>query len=70
MSQALLNKLEKYEQTAYSGGFGEDWLIDVGEGFKFYIQECVDKNKRATIKGFAEKLEKMHNKTHPGRMED
>jgi len=42
VSQALLNKLEKYEQTAYNGGFREDWLIDVGEGSSFISRNVME----------------------------
>ena len=52
MSKKLLDKLEKYEQKAYDGGYGSDWLENIGEGFKFYIKDCVNKNLRPTIKGF------------------
>jgi hypothetical protein len=60
MSKRLLEKLEKYEQDAYDGEFGDAWLADVGEGFKFYIQDCVTKGKRPTIKGFEKYLDKKH----------
>jgi hypothetical protein len=63
MSKRLLEKLERYEQEAYDGHFGEDWLCDVGEGFKFYIKDCVIQNKRATIKGFENYLDKIHDGT-------
>ena len=52
MSKKLLDKLEGYEQQAYDGGYGSDWLESIGEGFKFYIQACVDKNIKPTVKGF------------------
>jgi len=52
MSKKLLDKLEKYERSAYAGGYGSDWLENIGEGFKRYISDCVDKNVRPTIKGF------------------
>lgn len=52
MSKKLLDKLEKYEQQAYNGGYGQDWLEQIGEGFKFYIRDCVNENKKPTIKGF------------------
>ena len=58
MSKALLNKLERYEQIAYDGGYGDEWIETVGEGFKFYIRDCVKKNERATIKGFEKYLDK------------
>lgn len=57
MSKKLLEKLEKYEQLAYDGGFGADWLEDVGEGFKFYIRDCVGSGVKATISGFAKYLD-------------
>ncbi len=58
MSKKLLEKLEEYEQIAYDGGFGDEWLEDVAEGFKFYIRDCVDSGGRATISGFAKYLDK------------
>lgn len=60
MSQRLLEKLERYEQDAYDGAFGCDWLESVGEGFKIYVEKCVRENKRATIKGFEKYLDDMH----------
>ena len=33
-------QLERYEQVAYEGGYGADWLADVGEGVKFYAMMC------------------------------
>jgi hypothetical protein len=48
----LLQKLEEYEQLAYDGHLGTDWLIEIGEGFKFYIKDCVNKNEKVTISGF------------------
>lgn len=62
MSEKLLEKLESYEQEAYNGGYGTDWLENVGEGFKFYIQECIDKNIRPTIKGFEKYIDGMARK--------
>lgn len=60
MSKALLDKLERYEADAYDGGFGQDWLEDVGEGFKFYIKDCVYTGRRATIAGFERYLDNLH----------
>ena len=59
MSKKLLDKLEKYEQEAYSGGYGSDWLEQIGEGFKFYIENCCGKNIRPTIKGFERYIDNM-----------
>ena len=59
MSKKLLDKLERYEQQAYNGGYGSDWLEEIGEGFKFYIKDCVDKNVKATIKEFEKYIDKL-----------
>lgn len=64
MSKKLLEKLERYEQDAYDGKFGCDWLESVGEGFKFYVQKCVHENKCPTIKGFEQYLDDMHKKAN------
>lgn len=53
----LLEKLETYEQIAYNGGYGDEWIESIGEGFKFYIQNCVNDNIRPTIKGFENYLD-------------
>lgn len=62
MSKKLLEKLEKYEQEAYDNGFGSDWLEQIGEGFKFYIQNCVEKDIRPTIKGFEKYIDNLYGK--------
>lgn len=63
MSKQLLEKLERYEESAYEGGFGADWLEQVGEGFKFYIAECVNSGSRATIAGFERYLDGLYKET-------
>lgn len=60
MSKKLLKKLEKYEQEAYNNGCGSDWLEKIGEGFKFYIQNCVEKDIRPTIKGFEKYIDDLY----------
>jgi len=62
MIKKLLDKLERYEQQAYDGGYGSDWLEKVGEEFKFYIQKCVDSNIKPTIKGFEKYIDNIANK--------
>ena len=52
-----LRLLESYEQYAYSGGFGEDWLVDVGEGFKFFVQFCDNAGITPTIPRFMRWIE-------------
>ena len=47
-----LTKLENYELQAYDGGFGSDWLEEVGEGLKLYINHCIENDESVTIEGF------------------
>ena len=49
--------LEAYENYAYRGGFGEDWLVDIGEGFKFFIQFCEESGIEPTIPRFMRWIE-------------
>lgn len=60
MSKQLLEKLEKYEEEAYEGGYGSDWLGSVGEGFKFYIEKCIDDGTKPSIKGFEKYIDTIH----------
>jgi hypothetical protein len=62
MSKRLLDKLEKYEQEAYDCAFGNDWLENVGEGFKFYIKYCVNNNVKPSIKGFERYIDDLADK--------
>ncbi len=54
-------KLEQWEQEAYNGGYGSDWLGEVGEGVKFYVMSCEAKGKRPTFTGLMNYLESMSN---------
>lgn len=58
-AEKLLEKLEAYEQIAYDGGFGEDWLVEIGEGFKFYVRDCIEQGKSVTMVGFIKKIDEM-----------
>lgn len=49
-------RLEQYEQAAYKGHYGTDWLEDVGEGVKFYAMACEMKGKRPTFAGLMKYL--------------
>ncbi|MEG0898352.1 MAG: hypothetical protein RSF40_01400 [Oscillospiraceae bacterium] len=60
MSKRLFEKLERYEQEAYEGGYGSDYLEAVGEGFKFYIQQCSMAGTRPTIIGFEKYIDGLH----------
>lgn len=51
-------QLERYEQVAYEGGYGADWLTDVGKGVKFYAMMCEERGKRPTFAGLMKYLDK------------
>lgn len=43
--------LQRWEDDAYNGGYGSDWLEEAGEGIKFYAMECAAKKTTPTFKG-------------------
>ena len=49
-------QLEAWEQAAYSGRYGSDWLEDVGAAVKFYAMECEAREKRPTFAGLMKYL--------------
>ncbi len=49
--------LEQWEQEAYEGEYGVDWLEEVGEGVKFYAMACETRGKRPTFAGLMKHLE-------------
>lgn len=51
--------LEKLENLAYSGGYGADWLEEVGENVKFYALLCESKGIRPTFSGLIRHLESL-----------
>lgn len=46
--------LQRYEDEAYEGKFGSDWLEEVGEAVKIYAMECASKRAIPTFKGLIE----------------
>lgn len=62
-AKRLLRKLEKYEQEAYDGAFGDEWLSDLGEGIKFYVENCVEQNKKMSINGLEKHIDGIYNGT-------
>lgn len=50
-------QLERYEQAAYAGKFGADWLEIVGEGVKFYAMMREAQGKRPTFAGLMKYLD-------------
>lgn len=55
----LIEKLERYENTAYDSRMGVDWLAEIGEGFKLYIKSCLESGQSATLDGFVEWIDKL-----------
>ena len=43
--------LEAWEQQAYDGGYGADWLEQVGESVRIYAMDCENDGKRPTFAG-------------------
>lgn len=62
MSKQLLSKLIRYEEEAYQGGYGSDWLESIGEGFRQYLEQCEERGERSTIKGFEQYIDLLHEK--------
>lgn len=60
MKKQYSEQLETWEQEAYRGGFGEDWLVDVGEGVKHYAEKCEAFGKRPTFSGLMEHIRQLH----------
>ncbi|MGU3472422.1 hypothetical protein ACLBWT_14905 [Paenibacillus sp. D51F] len=58
-AQKLLDKLESYEQEAYDAAMGTDWLEAIGEGFKFYVRQCVEQGESVTMAGFVKYVDAM-----------
>lgn len=58
MAQIYYEKLEKMEQEAYDGGYGADWLSDIGEGLKWYAYQCSVDGTTPTFAGFMNYIER------------
>mgnify|MGYP005783316411 FL=1 len=52
--------LESWEQEAYAGGYGADWLENVGESVRVYATECENEGKRPTFAGLIRHLKSLH----------
>lgn len=48
------------EQEAYAGGYGADWLENVGESVRVYATECENEGKRPTFAGLIRHLKSLH----------
>lgn len=51
--------LEQWEQEAYNGGYGADWLSEIGEGIKFFAIECEMQGKQPTFTGLIRYLDNL-----------
>ena len=52
--------LELWEQDAYRGGYGADWLEEVGESVRIYAMDCENSGKRPTFAGLIGYLKILH----------
>ena len=52
-----VKRLERLEQSAYQGGWGADWLEEVGENVKFYAIACEQRGELPTFRGLVNHLE-------------
>ena len=52
--------LNSWEQDAYNGGYGADWLEEVGESVRVYSMDCENNGKRPTFAGLIRYLEILH----------
>lgn len=52
--------LEAWEQEAYDGGYGADWLEQVGESVRIYAMDCENDGKRPTFAGLLRYLSLLH----------
>ncbi|QKS70232.1 hypothetical protein FLK61_26080 [Paenalkalicoccus suaedae] len=58
----IAEKLERYEQKAYEGGYGIDWLEGIGINLKYYMIECDKKEVEPTMRDFLSRIDEMHKK--------
>lgn len=52
--------LESWEQEAYTGGYGADWLEEIGESIRVYAMDCENAGKRPTFSGLIQYLKILH----------
>lgn len=49
----------RWENEAYAGGYGADWLEDVGEAVKNYALNCANRGKTPTFKGLIQHIQEI-----------
>lgn len=54
----IIEKLNQYEDKAYKGECGADYLSELGEGFKSYLIGCLNSNVEPTIQGFVKWIDR------------
>ncbi|MCY7675727.1 hypothetical protein [Bacillus safensis] len=59
-AKKMANMLEDYEQKAYAGYFGVDWLTDVGENLKMYMINCHLEKRDPTFEGLMKWITDLH----------
>ncbi len=55
---AYFDKLESWELKAYQGGYGDNWIVAVGEGVRLYCYQCWKDKQEPTFAGLIAYLEK------------
>ncbi len=56
----VVDTLNKYQQVAYDGGCGTDYLSELGEGIRYYFMECDNNNIEPTIENFLEWIDSIN----------
>lgn len=59
---SVASLLETWEQEAYQGGYGSDWLEEIGENVRFYTMECEHDGKKPTFDGLIQHLKVLHDR--------
>jgi len=59
----MANQLMTYENGAYEERFGIDWLTDIGENVRIYLEGCAEDNSTPTINGLFDHIRELHKRT-------
>lgn len=52
VEERLLNRLNKYDQSAMDEGWADDWGDSMSEMVQLYLRHCLEHEKRATFTDF------------------
>ncbi|MCY7500158.1 hypothetical protein [Bacillus pumilus] len=59
-AKKMADMLEDYEQKAYAGYFGVDWLAAAGENLKKYMINCHLEKREPTFEGLLQWITDLH----------